>query len=146
MRAHLQCRGFIRAHLAHREMTDVHPDRSPALHQTLLPKLLHEQPQAELLACPRLCAKGGLARPRADLRLQQRTPFMLQSTGNLLESADASRYQSMRHDPANYSCLNAFEAAPMNTVARTRPAAVLQYASAFSVFISVFPVAALQLP
>ena len=50
----------MRAHLAHREMKDVHPDRSPALHQALLPKLLHEQRQAELLACPSLCAKAAL--------------------------------------------------------------------------------------
>jgi len=80
------------AYLAHREIKDVRPGRSPGLHSALLPRLHHKQRQAKLLTCPSLCAKGCLAKPLADLRLQQRIPFMLQSTGNLLDAEQVPKH------------------------------------------------------
>jgi len=128
---------------SHTIRKDVCPGCSPGLHRALLPKLHHEQRQAKLLTCPSLCGKAALP-----------SLWQISACSTLFPSCFSpqaicytqSRYKSMRHQSACYSCLNAFETSPMNTVARTGLAAVLQYASALPVFISVFPVAAFQLP
>ena len=126
---------------SHTIRNDVRPGCSPGLLRALLPKLHHEQRQAKLLTRPSLCGKTALP-----------SHWQISTCSSLSRSYFSpqaicytqSRYQSMRHESACYSCLNAFETSPRNTVARTGLAAVLQYASAFPVFISVFPVAAFQ--